>query len=161
MDVVVEPKARRPISAYLPLVLVAPAAVFSYFFAGAIFLVYLAVGVAALLFLLWIGPKINRKGNLPEPSASADLTAVAVLDKVVGQVELDSGMLTWTPWRGRKGKGHSPVAVPLWKISTVALQPLPGVPSSYRVNCEVEDGSAVEMTLYGDLNDFAHALRTS
>jgi hypothetical protein len=143
------------------LVVVLPAAVFSYSFAGPIFFVYVAVVVVAVLFLVWVGPRINRKGNLPEPSASADLTAVAVLDKVVGQVELDSGMLTWTPWRGRRGKGHSTVAVPLWKISTVALQPRWGVHSSYRVRCEVEEGPTIEMTVLGDLNHFSRALLAS
>jgi hypothetical protein len=161
MDVVIAPKARRPIWLFLPFVILLPTLIVGYFQEGPVvfFSSALAIGVAAFL-LGWYG-RVDRKGFRTPPSPSADLAAIAIMDRTAGQVELESGVLTWKPWPKARGRARTLMSVPFSRMTRVVLQEQPSglTHGVYRVRCEVADGAPLEMRVLGRLEDFSRALR--
>jgi hypothetical protein len=159
MNVAIEPKAKRRVSGWAFVGPALAAMVIGYFAVGPASLIVAVVVFAVVVLLAWAGPRFNSRVYDRSPSLSAGFAASAIVDHVAGRMGLESGELTWTP--RRQNSGRSVIQFSLSTVSRATLRPLPGIPTSCRLRCEMHDGASVEMTVFGTCNRLAQALRTS
>ena len=123
--------------------------------------IFLAVGVAAVVLLLvWSGPRINLRLYAPPRPDTALLHVCSAIAHRDGTLDVEPARIHWTPWK-RNASRATPLALDLDEVQTAVIFARYGFPPSCRLELHLADGDVTSITVFAAARAVAEALQTN
>jgi hypothetical protein len=120
--------------------------------------IVLAIGVAAaVLLVVWSGPRINLRLYAPPKPDAALLHACSAIAHRDGTLDIEPAVLHWTPWKRNALRG-TPFALDLDEVRTAIIFARYGFPSSCRLELHLTAGDVKSITVFAPASAVADAL---